>query len=295
MEAARIIERQTDGGTELRVAAAAACGARSPAGGRRTRSSSSARGARRHADAARAGGAAAGRARARAGLRRGRRRARGGAARRAERRGRAVGRRARDDGDRARPRRGARPRATCSTRELDLEQIDEPDASYDVVFCREGLMLVPDPARAAREIRRVLRRAAASRSPCGARASRTRGSASCSTRSRAQLGIPMPPPGPPGPVLALRRRRSSPRCSPTPASPTWRSRRSARRTAPRRRRSGGRGRPRSPARSRSGWRRCPSPRAQALFARARERDQRLRDAGRAGDPGRVADRRRARA
>ena len=52
--------------------------------------------------------------------------------------------------------RGARAR-NVSTRVLDLEQIDEPDASYDVVLCREGLMLVPDPARAAREILRVLR------------------------------------------------------------------------------------------------------------------------------------------
>jgi enediyne biosynthesis protein CalE5 len=45
----------------------------------------------------------------------------------------------------------------ASTRELDLERIDEPDGSYDVVLCREGLMLVPDPAEGAREIRRVLR------------------------------------------------------------------------------------------------------------------------------------------
>ena len=45
-------------------------------------------------------------------------------------------------------------------------------------------MLVPDPARAAREIRRVLRRAAGSRSPSGGRASETRGSASSSTRQR---------------------------------------------------------------------------------------------------------------
>ena len=44
-----------------------------------------------------------------------------------------------------------------STRVLDIERIDEPDASYDVVLCREGLMFAPDPARAAREIRRVLR------------------------------------------------------------------------------------------------------------------------------------------
>jgi enediyne biosynthesis protein CalE5 len=43
------------------------------------------------------------------------------------------------------------------TRVLDLERIDEPDGSYDIVLCREGLMLVPDPARGAREMRRVLR------------------------------------------------------------------------------------------------------------------------------------------
>jgi SAM-dependent methyltransferase len=42
-------------------------------------------------------------------------------------------------------------------RALDLEDIDSPDAAYDVVLCREGLMLVPDPARAVREIHRVLR------------------------------------------------------------------------------------------------------------------------------------------
>src|SRR3954453_19212994 len=44
-----------------------------------------------------------------------------------------------------------------TTRVLDLEQIAAPDASYDVVLCREGLMFAPDPARAARELRRVLR------------------------------------------------------------------------------------------------------------------------------------------
>ena len=47
--------------------------------------------------------------------------------------------------------------ANVRTRELDLEAIDEPDGAFDVVLCREGLMLVPDPARAAHEISRVLR------------------------------------------------------------------------------------------------------------------------------------------
>jgi SAM-dependent methyltransferase len=43
------------------------------------------------------------------------------------------------------------------SRVLDAERLDEPDASYDVVLCREALMLVCDPARAAREFARVLR------------------------------------------------------------------------------------------------------------------------------------------
>jgi SAM-dependent methyltransferase len=52
---------------------------------------------------------------------------------------------------------GALGLGNVRTRVLDLEQIDEPDEAYDVVLCREGLMLVPDPDRAAREILRVLR------------------------------------------------------------------------------------------------------------------------------------------
>ncbi len=85
------------------------------------------------------------------------------------------------------------------TRELDLEAIGEPDASYDVALCREGLMLVPEPDRAAREIRRVLR-------PGGRVAVAVWG-----PRARnpwlglvfdavgEQLGTPIPPPGVPGP------------------------------------------------------------------------------------------------
>jgi SAM-dependent methyltransferase len=40
---------------------------------------------------------------------------------------------------------------------LDLDAIEQPDASYDVVLCREGFMFAADPARAADEIARVLR------------------------------------------------------------------------------------------------------------------------------------------
>ncbi|HEX4931348.1 MAG TPA: class I SAM-dependent methyltransferase [Gaiellaceae bacterium] len=40
---------------------------------------------------------------------------------------------------------------------LDMQAIDLPDASVDGVICRYGYMLVPDPALAMRETRRVLR------------------------------------------------------------------------------------------------------------------------------------------
>jgi SAM-dependent methyltransferase len=43
------------------------------------------------------------------------------------------------------------------TATLDIEDIDEADAAYDVVLCREGLMFAVDPGQGAREIRRVLR------------------------------------------------------------------------------------------------------------------------------------------
>jgi SAM-dependent methyltransferase len=93
----------------------------------------------------------------------------------------------------------ARGLNNVSTRELDLEAIDEPDGSYDIVLCREGLMFARDPARAAREIHRVL-------TPGGRVALAVWG-----PRERnpwlglvfeavsAQLRKPVPPPGIPGP------------------------------------------------------------------------------------------------
>ncbi len=89
--------------------------------------------------------------------------------------------------------------ANVSARPLDMEQIAEPDGSYDVVVCREGLMLVPEPDRACREIRRILR-------PGGRLAVAVWG-----PRERnpwlgivfdavsAQFRAPVPPPGVPGP------------------------------------------------------------------------------------------------
>ena len=86
-----------------------------------------------------------------------------------------------------------------TSRVLDLEEIDEPDASYDVVLCREGLMFAVDPARALREIRRVLRpggRMAAA--VWGPRAENPWLGAMLDAVSE-HLGMPIPPPGIPGP------------------------------------------------------------------------------------------------
>ena len=93
----------------------------------------------------------------------------------------------------------ARGLGNVTTRVRDLEQIDEPDRSFDVVLCREGLMLVPDPARAAREIQRVLR-------PGGRLAVAVWGPREHNPwlsvmfdAVSAQLGCPVPPTGMPGP------------------------------------------------------------------------------------------------
>jgi SAM-dependent methyltransferase len=47
--------------------------------------------------------------------------------------------------------------ANAEHRVMDMQQIDLPDSSVDAVVSRFGYMLVPDPARALRESRRVLR------------------------------------------------------------------------------------------------------------------------------------------
>ena len=93
----------------------------------------------------------------------------------------------------------ARGLTNVRTRVLDLEDVDEPDASYDVALCREGLMLVPDPARAAREIRRVLRPGGrAALAVWGPRDENPWLGVVFDAVSE-QLGMPVPPPGIPGP------------------------------------------------------------------------------------------------
>jgi len=97
-------------------------------------------------------------------------------------------------------RRAAERGATnVQTKIIDLDQIDEPDAAYDVVLCREGLMFALDPELAVREIARVLR-------PGGRAAVAVWGPREQNPwlgcvfdAVSAQFERPMPPPGIPGP------------------------------------------------------------------------------------------------
>jgi SAM-dependent methyltransferase len=93
----------------------------------------------------------------------------------------------------------ARGIENVTTRVRDLERIDGPDSSYDVALCREGLMLVPDPARAVREIRRVPRPGGrAALAVWGPRERNPRLGVMFDAISD-QLGCPVPPAGIPGP------------------------------------------------------------------------------------------------
>lgn len=90
--------------------------------------------------------------------------------------------------------------ANVRVAELDLERIDQQENSFDVVLCREGIMLVPEPGRAAGEIRRVL-------GPGGRTAVSVWGSEEqnpwLTALMRAlsvQLDGTFPPPGMPGPL-----------------------------------------------------------------------------------------------
>ena len=85
------------------------------------------------------------------------------------------------------------------TRAMDGEKLDLPDASFDVVLCRLGLMYMPHPVTALREWRRALR--AGGRVAVGVFSTPDRNSwgamPASIIRRRAQL--PPPVPGQPGP------------------------------------------------------------------------------------------------
>ncbi len=86
-----------------------------------------------------------------------------------------------------------------STRVLDVEEIDQPDGSYDVVLCREGLMFATDPARAVGEIHRVLRPGGRVAVAVWGERERNPWLGVVFDAVGAQLGSPVPPPGIPGP------------------------------------------------------------------------------------------------
>lgn len=90
-------------------------------------------------------------------------------------------------------------RTNVSTRVLDIESIDEPDGSYDVVLCREGLMFALDPARATSEIRRVLRPGGRVAIAVWGARERNPWLGLVQDAVSEQLGAPVPPPGIPGP------------------------------------------------------------------------------------------------
>ena len=82
---------------------------------------------------------------------------------------------------------------------IDLEKIPLPDAQFDVVVCREGLMFALDPRQAMSEIARVLR-------PGGRVAVAVWGPRSSNPwlgvladAVQEHVGAPVPPPGIPGP------------------------------------------------------------------------------------------------
>jgi SAM-dependent methyltransferase len=84
-------------------------------------------------------------------------------------------------------------------RRLEIERIDEPDASYDVVLCREGLMFALEPDRAVAEIRRVLRPGGRAAVAVWAARERNPWLGLLMDAVSAQTGAPVPPPGIPGP------------------------------------------------------------------------------------------------
>ena len=82
---------------------------------------------------------------------------------------------------------------------LDLEDIAQPDASFDVLLCREGLMFAVDPAQALSEMRRVLRRRGRLAAAVWGPPEDNPWLGLVMQGVGEQLGRPMPPPGMPGP------------------------------------------------------------------------------------------------
>jgi len=116
---------------------------------------------------------------------------------------------------------------TSAPRKLDMEQIDFPDASFDVFAVPRGLMWCRTPAAALKEAHRVL-------GPGGRGVFAVWGPRELNPwlgmlldAITETLGIPVPPPGNAGPVLVVRETASSRNCSAPPALAASTSGRSA--------------------------------------------------------------------
>ena len=84
-------------------------------------------------------------------------------------------------------------------RVLDVEEIDEADASFDVVVCREGLMFAVEPARAFGEIHRVLRPGGRFAASVWGPPARNPWLGVVMNEVSVEVGSLVPPPGVPGP------------------------------------------------------------------------------------------------
>ena len=82
---------------------------------------------------------------------------------------------------------------------VDLEQIDLPDESFDIVLCREGFMFALDPAQAANEITRVLRPGGRVALAVWGLRDRNPWLGVLADAVQEHIGSPVPPPGVPGP------------------------------------------------------------------------------------------------
>ncbi len=89
--------------------------------------------------------------------------------------------------------------AQVSAQVLDLEQLDVPDDSFDIVVCREGLMFALDPVRAATEIARVLRPGGRAAFAVWGPRDRNPWLGVLAEAVQQHTGTPVPPPGVPGP------------------------------------------------------------------------------------------------
>ncbi|HEY7052106.1 MAG TPA: methyltransferase domain-containing protein, partial [Mycobacterium sp.] len=93
----------------------------------------------------------------------------------------------------------ARQLGNITIAQVDMENIAFPDASFDAVLCREGLMLVIDPAAALREAHRVLVPGGSAAFAVWGPRERNPWLSLLLDEVSARLGVPVPPPGMPDP------------------------------------------------------------------------------------------------